>query len=227
MLIGNGLLASAFHEYKDDDSLIIFASGVSNSKETDPNAFKREETLLLSTIESYPEKKFVYFSTTSVEDESLQKSPYVIHKLKVEQLIREKCDLHLIFRLSNIVGKGGNQKTIFNFLASCVKEQQEIEIWQHATRNLLDIKHAFQFVNEILKEGKYNDTVNIANNQTFKVPDILDKIETYLEMRTKRKLVDKGIALTVDTNAINHLFDKVITPDQQSNYLLHLLKSYF
>ena len=39
MVIGNGLIAGQFNKYRDNDNVIIFASGVSNSKETNSKLF--------------------------------------------------------------------------------------------------------------------------------------------------------------------------------------------
>ena len=45
MVIGNGLVASAFSKYKNDDDVIIFASGVSNSSTNKKEEFEREINL--------------------------------------------------------------------------------------------------------------------------------------------------------------------------------------
>ena len=50
MIIGNGLLAKAFIEYKNNDEIVIFASGVSNSLEEKQSEFKRETDLLKLAI---------------------------------------------------------------------------------------------------------------------------------------------------------------------------------
>ena len=41
MVIGNGMLATRFMDFKKDEETIIFASGVSNSKNTVEDPFKR------------------------------------------------------------------------------------------------------------------------------------------------------------------------------------------
>ena len=61
MIVGNGLIAKSFlKKYGKDNNIIIFASGVSNSKETNPDNFKREEDLLVSFLKTYPQIKFIY-----------------------------------------------------------------------------------------------------------------------------------------------------------------------
>ena len=60
MIIGNGLIAKSFENYNLD--CIIFASGVSSSKEKSRDNFLREVNLLKETISNNPDKKIVYFS---------------------------------------------------------------------------------------------------------------------------------------------------------------------
>ena len=43
MIIGSGMLAKAFAHHAQEQQLLIFASGVSDSTETRPAAFLREE----------------------------------------------------------------------------------------------------------------------------------------------------------------------------------------
>ena len=53
MIIGNGFLAKAFKKkFSKEKKIVIFASGVSNSKEKDKKRFRREIKLL---------KKFIKF----------------------------------------------------------------------------------------------------------------------------------------------------------------------
>ena len=67
MIVGNGLIAKAFDNFKDD-KVIIFASGVSNSLEQRKQEFDREENILSNVINENPEKKIVYFSTCYFND---------------------------------------------------------------------------------------------------------------------------------------------------------------
>ena len=65
MIVGNGLIAKAFDNFKDD-KVIIFASGVSNSLEQRKQEFDREN-ILSNVINENPEK-IVYFSTCYFND---------------------------------------------------------------------------------------------------------------------------------------------------------------
>lgn len=53
MIIGNGLLGSAFIEF-DLPEVVFFASGVSNSSEISEKEFNREENLIHKILEIIP-----------------------------------------------------------------------------------------------------------------------------------------------------------------------------
>src|SRR5438477_266860 len=55
MVIGNGMVAKRFESYKTNDQFLIFASGVSNSKNINHAAYERELTLLKNAIEENQE----------------------------------------------------------------------------------------------------------------------------------------------------------------------------
>ena len=62
MIVGNGLIANLFKN-EDRENVVFFASGVSNSLETEKSAFLREENLLRKHLTENPEEIFIYFST--------------------------------------------------------------------------------------------------------------------------------------------------------------------
>ena len=68
MVIGNGLLAKSFSNFLDDDSILIFASGVSNSSETRISEFEREYDLLNEKLSKFNSARLIYFSTLSIFD---------------------------------------------------------------------------------------------------------------------------------------------------------------
>src|SRR5690349_6695322 len=104
MVIGNGMIAKRFNSYKDNKDVLIFASGVSNSKNRNQAQYDRESDLLEKTIEANPSKVLVYFSTCSIKDPGEANSPYVEHKKQLEDLIQKKLERYYIFRVSNIAG---------------------------------------------------------------------------------------------------------------------------
>lgn len=209
MIIGRGLIASALQEFTTSNNLLMFASGVSDSTETDHYAFRREAKLVEQAIREHPGRLLVYFSTYSIEDDSLKMRPYTLHKLAMEQLITGTSDNFLICRLSNIVGLGGNKRTIFNFLFQNILHQRPITVWKNATRNLLDVDDMKAVLRYLIAQGRRNATVNIANPNSYSVTDIIERIERQLGRKLVGRYINRGRAVSINIDdtidAINAL----------------------
>ena len=77
MVIGGGLIAQAFQMYKNSDSILMFASGVSSSKSCTVHDCAREEDLLRKTLNRCnSEILFVYFSSCSIASSNLSDDIY-------------------------------------------------------------------------------------------------------------------------------------------------------
>jgi len=165
MVIGNGLIAKAFKEYSNNNSFVIFASGVSDSLQNDPGEFVREKDLLLNNLT--PGKKLIYFSTCSIQDESLQLSSYVCHKKEIENLIREKQDSYIIFRLPIVVGESRNPHTLTNFFYNRIAGNETFQVYSNSCRYLLDIDDALKIISIILEKNYFNnEIINVALNNS-------------------------------------------------------------
>ncbi|PQL92652.1 NAD-dependent epimerase/dehydratase family protein [Apibacter adventoris] len=224
MIIGRGLIANIFKDINKED-IIFFASGVSNSLETDANQFRRERDLIEKTIEENPTKKFVYFSTCSIYDSSKYASAYVLHKLDMENLIEKIAQNFLICRVSNAVGNGGNSNLLINYLVNNIKENNPILVHQKATRNLIDVEDVGNITLRLLDE-KINTIQNIAYIDNFSVLEIVFALEKYLSKSAIIKLLNKGESYTIDTSYIVDYFkknNKMI----KMEYLNTLLKRYY
>lgn len=224
MIIGRGLIANVFKDINRED-IIFFASGVSNSLETDINQFSRERDLIEKTIEINPTKKFVYFSTCSIYDSSKYASAYVLHKLDMENLIEKIAQNFLICRVSNAVGNGGNSNLLINYLVNNIKENNPILVHQKATRNLIDVEDIGNITLRLLDE-KINTIQNIAYIENFSVLEIVFALEKYLSKSAIIKLLNKGESYTIDTSYIVDYFkknNKMI----KMEYLNTLLKRYY
>lgn len=228
MIVGNGLLAKAFGEFSDDRKIIIFASGVSNSLETNKKAFKREYNLLKSTINKHHEKTLVYFSTCSIYDKSVPHPPYIIHKLEMEGLVEKECNQFFILRLPNVVGSGGNEHTIFNYLVNCIKQDEEIKLWNNATRNILDVDDMFCIAQNILSNKMHNKIINIANSQDFKVSEIVKQIEKFYGKDAVLKIENKGEPVHIDISEFKENILSILSTEKQSiKYIPMLLNKYY
>lgn len=228
MVIGNGLMAKTFSDYNNRNDIIVFASGVSNSTETRSSEFKREYNLVIDVLKRYPEFKFVYFSTCSIEDKSVEERPYVRHKLKLEDYIASHSNDYLIFRISNVVGARGNVNTLMNYLVDCVKNSTEISLWKYAERNLIDVDDVKFIVDDIIASKLENSVINIASRNSLSVVNIVEEIESFLGVDAKVDLINKGNSLNIDTSLISLSLDKIEDIKGVGlQYISNLLKKYY
>ena len=228
MVIGNGLIAKVFTCYCDNNDVIIFASGVSNSLETDQTSFNREFELLKKTIDAYPSSKLVYFSTISIEDPAVNESPYVLHKLRLENFIKYNLSYYLICRVSNVVGFSNNKHTIMNFLVNAIKKDIKIDIWSQAERNLIDKDDLKYIVGKLLEDGFGNNIITIATGESVLVTSILSQIELYFQKKAIVNLIPKGNRLNLDISTIaSQLKEIEFTKGKGEAYINNLLKKYY
>lgn len=225
MIVGNGLIASLFIS-QDCEDIVFFASGVSNSSETEKKQFLREENLLLKTISDSPGKLFLYFSTCSIYDSSKTNSLYVLHKLKMEEIVKSHCEKYLIFRVSNAVGKGGNPNLLMNYLVRSVHKGTVINVHTKATRNLIDSEDVKNIVFQIIKERKYNKIINVAFPQNYTMIEILETIENYFNKKMNLNLVKEGSGYEIDTPETEKYFESNQKNNKES-YLCKILEKYY
>ena len=227
MVIGNGLIASQFYNYKRNDDVLIFASGVSNSRNELAPEFEREIDLLRSSYEKNREKKFVYFSTCSIGDASLANSPYVRHKLKIEKWIAENVQSYIVFRLSNPIGKNNNPNTVFNFFVNSIVSGDHFQIWKNATRNIMDVNHMYLLCNHIIAHHLFlNSIIAVANPESYAVLKIVNSIEAYFNKKGNYEILEKGSPVPVDVTLIKPLL-KELNINFGENYIEEILKKYF
>ena len=222
MIIGRGLIASQFTDV-DHNDVVIFASGVSNSSETRIEEFFREQNLVEQTLINNPEQLFVYFSTCSIYDSSKYNSPYVLHKLHIEELIKQRAKHYLILRVSNAVGKGGNPNLLMNYLSRQIINKQELNIHQHATRNLSDVEDVKNNTLNYIKSKDWNKIVNVAYLENYNIPEIIEALELKYKTNTKKVIENKGEHYSVDIHELNYKFEL----SSKNKYLFNLIHKYY
>ncbi|MGE8555248.1 MAG: NAD-dependent epimerase/dehydratase family protein [Chryseobacterium jejuense] len=221
MIIGNGLIANSLKDIDSEDN-IFFASGVSNSLETRSSEFEREFTLLKNTLENTGDRKLIYFSTLSVNDQSKQNSHYVLHKLAMEDYIKKYSDNYLILRIGNIVGKGGNPNTLFNYLNNQIKNTHKFTVHNKARRLLIDMDDITKFleINCILLG---NSIVNCAFPYYYDLKEIIGAIEKKTQQKGIYSESDEGDFYKVDFGENITSFFSGISPE---DYLETLTQKY-
>ena len=203
MVVGNGLIAKAFDAYKNNDEVIVFASGVSNSSETIDKEYHREIELLLS----YKEKsqRLIYFSTCSISDQYLQNSAYTNHKSKVEKIIEEVFSRYLILRLPNLIGHTKNPNTMFNYFKNALLANTQVQIQENAYRYLLDIDDLAMLLPAILKNSTENLKIDVAVDNKQSVLSIYLTIAKVLGVAGNYKLIKGGYNYTLNLEQISTL----------------------
>jgi nucleoside-diphosphate-sugar epimerase len=227
MVIGNGLVAKAFESYIKNDSFLIFASGVSNSKSSSGHDYDRERFLLEKQIKEHSDKTLVYFSTSSIEDPDLKGTPYIEHKLHMEAFIKKNSSSYFIFRLSNLAGFTNNPNTILNFFYHHIFNSWPFVAWENSERNIIDVADVFAITHHILQQNIYlNEITNIANTINYPVPYIIETIEKFCGKKALCTKISKGEKFIIDVSKIetvcNHLHI-----DFGKDYLPQVLKKYY
>ena len=225
MIIGNGLIANLFRE-NDRENVVFFASGVSNSLETDKSAFLREENLLRKHLTENPEKIFIYFSTCSIYDSSKNGSSYVNHKLKMEQIVEELANQFLILRVSNAVGKGGNPNLLMNYLVNAFHQEKEITVHTLATRNLIDADDVKNITLKFINENSFNKIINVAYLENFSTIQILEILEKHFNKTAKTSLVKSGQSYLISIPEAEVYFAESKLREK-NEYLLRIIKRYY
>lgn len=199
MIVGRGMLATRFAaRYADDDTVLVFASGVSNSGERDASMFERENDLLDAALAS-ARGRFVYFSSCGAAS-APQSTPYMRHKARMESRVLSLSD-GLVLRLPQVVGKTTNPQTLTNFLYARIIAGERFEVWTKAERNLIDIDDVFAIACKHIDDAPGRQAVSIASDETLSMPLIVEIFERVVGRPAQFNAVDLGEPLMIDNRA--------------------------
>jgi nucleoside-diphosphate-sugar epimerase len=220
MIIGNGLIASKFKEYKSSfEDCIIFASGVSDSESISESDFNREKNLLIETITKYPNLKLIYFSSILCEDID---KPYYKHKLLIENILKNQSKNYLIYRLPQVVGYNGNPNNLFNKLKGNIINNKTNNIYLNVFRSLIDVDDLVNFV--IFSKNLTNTRINFSHIKEIKVSTLCIMIS---EALNKKPLITYTTSEKNSWNYVNsEIVDKWLINVDIENYNKQLIKKY-
>lgn len=221
MIIGNGLIAKSL-QHIDTEDYLFFASGVSNSLETRSSEFSRELTLLKDSLKNHSQSKLIYFSTLSINDQSKQDSQYVLHKLAMEEFIKSNSGNYLILRIGNIVGRGGNPNTLFNYLKSQIACNNVFTVHSRARRLLIDMDDITRFLSDACS-GISNTVINCAFPYYYNLKEIITAIEEKTGQKAVYEEVNEGDFYKVSFEEGISSFFKDTTPEK---YIKTLAEKY-
>lgn len=196
MIVGNGLIAKSLKNI-DSDNILFFASGVSNSLETRDSEFQREFDLLKKNIEQHSDILLIYFSTLSINDRSKSDSLYVQHKKKIEEYIQNHSKQFSILRIGNIVGRGGNPNTLFNYLKHQIAQNSEFVLHTKARRLLVDIEDISEFI-RVSNHSIQNKIIDFSYPHHYDLKEIVMAIENTIKQKAFYKEIEAGDFYKID-----------------------------
>ena len=223
MVIGNGMMAKVFNDhYKDDDSIVIFASGVSNSNEVSETQYVREKTLIEKCLIEHPDKKLIYFS--SVIHLSGMKTRYLDHKREIESLLQQRSNNYLVIRLPQIVGHGGNKNNIVNYFDNCIKNDVVINVQIDTIRSIIDVDDVFRIVKECI-DREHNKVLNLSYIEQIYVDKLVEILYSINNKPGKLTYQPKGHSITTQNSSVINEIIKELSIDG-SNYTQKVLTKY-
>lgn len=220
------MLAAAFSErFKDDPDVLIFASGVSNSQEVRASEFQRERHKLLAAIESFGGSRFAYFGSCGVVNNLETLSPYLLHKLEMESLVRSH-PAGFVFRLPQVVGRTPNPNTLTNFLYEKITTGNPFTVWANAERNLIDIDDIASIATVLLSEKPQgSDMAVIASARSVPSLEIVHVFERVLGKAGNYTIMDKGDPLNIEAERANEIA-RSMGIDLGGDYIERLVRKY-
>lgn len=192
---GRGLLGRAFAKVAvNGPEALVFARGVADSRCDDPAEYARETALIDAALREAEVAgiPFVYFvgapiygSFDGPVDEGTPLRPassYGTHQAMAEERIRARAASHLIIRLPNVVGPGGNPLQLVPSLARQVLAGSVV-VQQDAERDIIGVERVVDAVLALLEAGVANETVIVATGISTPVRDLATWLEADLGVR--------------------------------------------
>jgi len=199
-IIGGGLISKHMVNLNTDSDCLVIGAGVSNSNETRESEFQREAELIESVIKAHRSLRVVYFSTCSVGQSN--KTPYVNHKLAMEDMVSSFANEWCIYRLPQVVGVVNNTTLISYFVRSILR-RVPMTIQKGAYRYLIDINDVVRICEYLLNSNKGLNTIqSIAPLYAAPVIDIVERISGLLEIHADYELVTSGESYGIDSREI-------------------------
>lgn len=227
MIIGNGQLAKAFEGVRDE-SIIIFASGVSNSNCVEKEQFEREKRLLLKTLTEHPERTIVYFSSCALTSLTYPKNVYYQHKINMENLIRAHTENYYIFRIPQLFGILKEHTTLINYLYMKIISGKKFTVYSNAFRYVIEIEDVVCFVQEYIRANPKKRVIDLANTYRYSILEIVKILEEITDTKALYNIEVKFDSYELDLNdSLNFIKEQKLNLNFSKDYLFRKLqKSY-
>lgn len=225
MVIGNGTIANSFINL-DHSNLCIFASGVSNSLETNVSQFDREFNLLKNILQQYPFLKLIYFSTTSINTK-LNKTPYIYHKIKVEKYIEENIKDYLILRLPNVVSKPKNNTQLINYLYTSLINNISITIDPNYKRYLIDVEDISKIIQLLITNHPHTKKSSAIFSNGLTMNDLVSLLENIVGVKYKDIIQIESIKEQIPIFEPFSQYIKILPPNYFNINPFQIIKKYY
>lgn len=220
-IVGRGLSARALSQVAERrDDVVIFASGTGDSSCRDGVEFARERERLEAALDQCrrADRRLVYCSSAgSVYGDATEArhertpcrptTPYGLHKLRCEALIREFDCRFLILRIANLIGPGANNRQLLPNLVQQVLSGR-VRVFRHATRDLIGHERFASVVYELLDHVADRDHVVVASGIAVPVPELVSEIQRVLLTNAEVELVEAGSPQRFDVEKLHALAPK-------------------
>ncbi|MFE0171796.1 NAD-dependent epimerase/dehydratase family protein [Streptomyces sp. NPDC059002] len=205
-VIGGGFIALQarrhFGARPDIPYATLVAAGVSDTSETSPECFRREELLVRRTAQRCREhgRLLVFLSSAAGglygrEGEGREDgapapfSAYGRHKLAMERLVADSGARWLTLRLSHLVGTQQNARQLVPSLVRQIRSG-EVAVHRGARRDLLDVRHFLVVLDRLLALGVHGRVVNVASGTAVPAERLVAGVEERLGCRARRRFHD-------------------------------------
>jgi len=223
IVVGSGMMARYFSASSFQRKVLIFASGVSNSKEVETREFQRERDLLEKVVERNQGLEIIYFSSTNILSPNF--SAYFEHKISMEELLCALTERYYIFRLPQVVGVVMNN-TLISYLARSCMECTCVDIHEYAVRNLIDVEDVIRIVTFLVNERIGAGSAQIlASGSNVKVTDLVEEVCEILGVPCVINSIPKGDDQTVSIDYLRENLDDT-DPVLHSDYWRCVLQKY-
>ncbi|MFJ4183722.1 NAD-dependent epimerase/dehydratase family protein [Kitasatospora sp. NPDC089509] len=205
-IIGNGFIARSLQPIAEKyPDTVVLAAGVSWASGTAAADFDREARLLHRTAADCRRtgRRLLFFSTAATgmyglvdgpgrEDLPVVPcTPYGVHKLALEEQLRDSGADHLVLRLGHLVGPGQPAHQLLPTLVRQIRDG-DVRIHRGAARDLIDVADVITVIDRLLAQDLSGEIVNVASGEAVPVELIVDRLELGLGCTARRHYQDAG-----------------------------------
>ncbi|MET7985078.1 MULTISPECIES: NAD(P)-dependent oxidoreductase [unclassified Streptomyces] len=205
-IVGNGFLAGNLRPLAGrHPDTVALAAGVSWASGTSDADFAREAALVREIGErcAADGRRVLFFSTAATGMYGLAEgpgredvpvtpcTPYGVHKLALEELLRGTGADHLILRLGHLVGPDQPEHQLLPTLVRQLREGV-VRVHRGAARDLIDVGDVVTVVDQLLAADLRAETVNVASGFAVPVEQVVDLLAKALGLQARREYLDTG-----------------------------------